>query len=118
MKSRTKKKNVVFSTGDESLATLGEELRQKYPELVEKMEKFRTTSDRAVEKLVDTLLDLFPVDHTLVLVTHNLAQAERVSDDMICVDQGGICEQGASRNFFGDPSHEETRQYLREQGSL
>ncbi len=71
-------------------------------------------STHAVEELILSL----KTDHTLVLVTHNLAQAERVSDDMICIDQGGICEQGPSRNFFGDPSHEETRQYLREQGSL
>ena len=62
MKSKTKKKDVVFSTGDESLATLGEELRRKYPELVEKMEKFQVSSDRAVEKLVDTLLELFPYE--------------------------------------------------------
>lgn len=62
MKSRSKKRDLVFSTGDDSLATLGEELRRKFPELVEKMEKFKTTSDRAVEKLVDTLLELFPYE--------------------------------------------------------
>jgi len=62
MKSRSKKRDLVFSTGDDSLATLGEELRRKFPELVEKMEKFKTTSDRAVEKLGDTLLELFPYE--------------------------------------------------------
>jgi len=69
-------------------------------------------STHAVEELILSLKR----DRTVVLVTHNLAQAERVSDDMICVDQGGICEQGASKSFFADPSQEETRQYLREKG--
>ena len=55
MKRKTKKQDLVFSTGDDSLVTLGEELRRKFPDLVEKMEKFKTSSDQAVAKLVDTL---------------------------------------------------------------
>jgi len=62
MKPKTKKRDLVFSTGDDSLATLGEELRRKFPELVEKMEKFKTSSDQAIGKMVDTLLELFPYE--------------------------------------------------------
>ncbi len=35
-KRDTSNSEFVFSTGDEALSTLGEELRQKYPEMVEK----------------------------------------------------------------------------------
>ncbi len=52
---------VVFSTGDESLSTLGEELRQKFPETVQKFEKFQM-SDQVVGRLVDTLFDTFPYE--------------------------------------------------------
>ncbi|TDJ49547.1 MAG: phosphate ABC transporter ATP-binding protein [Nitrospina sp.] len=86
------------------------------PEILLMDEPTSSLDPKATHAIEELMLSL-KADHTLVLVTHNLAQAERVSDDMICVDQGGICEQGTSRNFFGDPSQEATRRYLRERGA-
>jgi tetratricopeptide (TPR) repeat protein len=51
----------VFSTGDEALSTLGEEIRQKYPEMMEKFARLQT-SDPVVRRLVDTVRDLMPYD--------------------------------------------------------
>jgi phosphate transport system ATP-binding protein len=46
-------------------------------------------SSRAIEDLILSLKDR----HTLVLVTHNVEQAERVADDLICVDEKTICHK-------------------------
>ena len=51
----------VFSTGDEALSTLGEELRQKYPEMMEKFARLQG-SDPVARRLVDTVHDLMPYE--------------------------------------------------------
>jgi phosphate transport system ATP-binding protein len=51
------------------------------------------TSSRAIEDLILSLKDR----HTLVLVTHNVDQAERVAEDLICVDDKTICHKPCQR---------------------
>ncbi len=46
-------------------------------------------SSRAIEDLILSLKD----KHTIVLVTHNVDQAERVAEDLICVDDKTICHK-------------------------
>jgi phosphate transport system ATP-binding protein len=46
-------------------------------------------SSRAIEDLILSLKDR----HTLVLVTHNVEQAERVAEDVICVDDQTVCHK-------------------------
>jgi len=58
---KNRKSEFVFSTGDEALSTLGEELRQKYPEMMEKFARLQG-SDPVVRRLVDTVRDLMPYE--------------------------------------------------------
>ncbi len=60
-KRKSRKSEFVFSTGDEALSTLGEELRRKYPEMAEKFERLQS-SDPVVRRLVDTVHDLMPYE--------------------------------------------------------
>lgn len=46
-------------------------------------------SSHAIEDLILSLKDR----HTIVLVTHNVDQAERVAEDLICVDDKTICHK-------------------------
>ncbi len=50
-------------------------------------------SSRAIEDLILSLKDR----HTLVLVTHNVDQAERVAEDVICVDEKTVCHKPCQR---------------------
>ena len=50
-------------------------------------------SSRAIEDLILSLKDW----RTLVLVTHNVDQAERVAEDLICVDDKTICHKPCQR---------------------
>lgn len=68
-------------------------------------------STRAIESL---MLDL-KQDYTIVFVTHNIQQAQRVADQLIFMCNGEIIEQGAKQKLFSNPEKEQTRNYLNEE---
>ena len=49
---------------------------------------------------------------TMVLATHELPFAERVSDWVVFVDRGRVVEEGAPRRIFQQPEQERTRTYV------
>ena len=59
----------------------------------------------------ETLLEL-KKQYTFVIVTHNLAQAKRIADQVIFMDGGVIVEQGDARAVIENPREERTRQFL------
>ena len=71
------------------------------------------TSTRRVE---ETIAELSP-QVTIVIVTHNMQQAARVSHNtaFFLAEQGtpgGIVEQGPTRQIFNDPSDPRTADYV------
>ncbi len=65
-------------------------------------------STEAVEELVRRLTPGI----TVVVVTHNLAQARRLSDNTVLFYQGRLVESGPTSQLFGRPSRPETARYL------
>ncbi|WP_338463335.1 amino acid ABC transporter ATP-binding protein [Brevibacillus borstelensis] len=49
---------------------------------------------------------------TMVVVTHEMAFAREVADEVIFMDQGVIVERGAPEQLFASPKEERTRQFL------
>ena len=49
---------------------------------------------------------------TMIIVTHEMAFARDVADQVIFMDGGVIVEQGASREVIDNPKEERTRQFL------
>ncbi|MGA8015362.1 MAG: phosphate ABC transporter ATP-binding protein [Candidatus Dormiibacterota bacterium] len=49
---------------------------------------------------------------TVLIVTHNLAQANRISDDVLFLMAGNVVESTSSRTFFHDPADERSRAYV------
>ncbi|MBP5686714.1 MAG: amino acid ABC transporter ATP-binding protein [Clostridia bacterium] len=49
---------------------------------------------------------------TMIVVTHEMAFARAVSDRVIFMSDGYICEQGTPDEVFGNPKKEETRSFL------
>jgi len=62
----------------------------------------------SIEKLLRTLTP----DITVIIVTHNLAQASRVADRTIFLNAGRLVEHGDTRQVFDHPEHEETARYV------
>jgi cystine transport system ATP-binding protein len=50
---------------------------------------------------------------TMVIVTHELAFAREVADEVVFMDQGVVVERGAPSAVLGAPQQERTRQFVR-----
>lgn len=68
-------------------------------------------SSRAIE---DLMLDL-KANYTIVFVTHNIQQAQRIADHLIFMCQGRVIEQGSKQKLFSNPDQEQTLKYLNEE---
>ena len=49
---------------------------------------------------------------TMLVVTHEMAFARDVSNRVVYMNQGVICEEGSPQELFGDPKKQETRDFL------
>ncbi|OLN31670.1 phosphate ABC transporter ATP-binding protein [Desulfosporosinus metallidurans] len=49
---------------------------------------------------------------TVIWVTHDVHQAERIANDVTLLYRGRVVEQGQAKRFFGGPSTEEGRSFL------
>jgi len=65
-------------------------------------------STAKIEELIDELAD----DYTLVIVTHNMQQAARVSDFTAFMYLGELVEFGETSNIFTTPSDRRTQDYI------
>ena len=65
-------------------------------------------STSRIEELVNEL----KVDYTVVIVTHNMQQAARVSDYTAYMYLGELIEFGATDNIFVKPLRKETEDYI------
>jgi phosphate transport system ATP-binding protein len=62
----------------------------------------------AIERLLATLKETF----TIVIVTHNMAQARRISDDSLFMLLGRVLEQAPTVDLFLRPARPETEAYV------
>jgi phosphate transport system ATP-binding protein len=62
----------------------------------------------SIEELIRTMTPAL----SLIVVTHNLGQAMRISDDTMFFYQGALVEYGATADLFERPSHPDTERYV------
>ncbi len=65
-----------------------------------------------VKEVLDTMIGLAEDGMTMLCVTHEMGFARSVADRVIFMAEGRIVEQAAPAEFFGNPQHEKTRQFL------
>ncbi|RUP24040.1 MAG: amino acid ABC transporter ATP-binding protein [Curvibacter sp.] len=65
-----------------------------------------------VKEVLDTMIGLAEDGMTMLCVTHEMGFARSVADRVIFMAEGRILEQAPPEQFFGDPQHEKTRQFL------
>jgi phosphate transport system ATP-binding protein len=69
--------------------------------------------DPIATERIEALITELKRRYTVVLVTHSLAQARRVSDETAFFYLGALIERGPTDRVFEDPQHEKTQQYVR-----
>jgi phosphate transport system ATP-binding protein len=63
-------------------------------------------------KIIEELFIKLKDKYTVILVTHTLRQAKRIADHIVFMYLGKIIETGSTEEFFGNPKHKLTRDYL------
>lgn len=65
----------------------------------------------ATSKIEELILQLSG-KYTIVIVTHSMAQAQRISDETFFFYQGRIVEQGTTKQIFLRPKNKKTKDYI------
>ena len=68
--------------------------------------------DPVATESIEALIRALVPRLTVVIVTHNLAQARRVSDRTVFLNKGRLVEQGETKQVFENPAEEETANYV------
>jgi phosphate transport system ATP-binding protein len=62
--------------------------------------------------IIEDMLLRFSKDYTIIIVTHNLSQAKRISDYTAFILDGEIVEYGETEEVFSNPKDKRTKEYL------
>lgn len=65
-----------------------------------------------VKEVLDVMTDLAKEGMTMLCVTHEMGFARQVADRVIFMDAGQIVEQAAPDEFFSNPKHERSKEFL------
>ena len=61
---------------------------------------------------IEELIDELKADYTIVIVTHNMQQAARVSDHTAFMYLGSLVEFGQTSRIFTSPKDRRTQDYI------
>lgn len=64
------------------------------------------------QTVIEDMLMKLKETYTIVIVTHNIAQARRIADDAAFIFEGRLVEYGEAGELFENPKEEETRSFL------
>jgi len=69
--------------------------------------------DRKNTANIEEMLLELSKDYTIVVVTHNLSQAKRISDYTAFILDGELIEYDTTENVFNNPKDDRTREYIK-----
>ena len=103
-------RGTFLSGGQQQRLCIARALAYK-PEIILLDEPTSALDPIATAKVEDLLVEL-KKDYTIVLVTHNMSQAARISDYSIFMYLGELIEYGKTRKMFTNPVDKRTEAYL------
>lgn len=110
VKDRLKDSPFRLSGGQQQLLCLARALAVS-PEVLLLDEPTSALDPNATESIEALVRALMP-QLTVIIVTHNLAQANRVADRTIFLNKGRMVEHDQTKTMFENPAEEETAQYV------
>lgn len=81
------------------------------PEILLMDEPASALDPRSTAKIEDLIGELRG-DYTIVIVTHNMQQAARVSDNTAFFYEGRLVEFGSTKQIFTKPNEKQTEEYI------
>ncbi|CUS77000.1 phosphate transport system ATP-binding protein [Candidatus Kryptonium thompsonii] len=110
VKDRLRKKGTFLSGGQQQRLCIARALAMK-PDIIlldEPTSALDPVATAKIEELIEQLKDTV----TIVIVTHNVGQAGRISDYVAFMYLGELVEYGPTDVIFTRPSHEKTEEFL------
>ena len=110
LKDRLKKSALGLSGGQQQRLCIARALAVK-PEVILMDEPTSALDPISTSKIEDMVMDI-KKEYTIVMVTHNMQQAVRVSDTTVFFLLGEIIESGATGQMFSVPKDKRTEDYI------
>jgi phosphate transport system ATP-binding protein len=110
VKDRLKKSAVALSGGQQQRLCIARTIAPE-PEVVLLDEPTASLDPAGTQRIEELLFDL-KQRFTIVIVTHNMQQAARVSDTTAFFYLGTLVETGPTRRMFTAPRNEQTEAYI------
>jgi general L-amino acid transport system ATP-binding protein len=66
-----------------------------------------------IREVLDVMRELARTGMTMLVVTHEMGFAREVANRIVFMDSGEIVEINSPANFFANPQHERTKEFLR-----
>ena len=110
VKDRLHKKGTFLSGGQQQRLCIARSLAMK-PDILLLDEPTSALDPIATQKIEELIEDLKKTV-SIILVTHNIAQAARISDNTAFMYLGELMEYGATQSVFTTPKNSKTEEYL------
>ena len=110
VKDKLKKSGLALSGGQQQRLCIARTIAVR-PEILLMDEPTSAIDPIATLKIEDLLLNL-KERFTIVIVTHNMQQAARISDNTAFFYKGRIIESGATKKIFTNPENPKTEEYI------
>jgi len=110
VKGELKKSALSLSGGQQQRLCIARTLAVK-PKII-LMDEPTSALDPISTAKIEELLAKLKQEYTIVIVTHNMQQAGRISDKTAFFYMGDLIEYGATEQIFNQPSKARTRNYI------
>ena len=110
VKDRLKTSALGLSGGQQQRLCIARALAVE-PEILLMDEPTSALDPISTNKIEELLLDL-KSKYTILIVTHNMSQAARISDNSMFMYLGNLIEYGNTRHMFTKPRNKKTEEYL------
>lgn len=110
VKDRLKKSAIGLSGGQQQRLCIARTLAVE-PEVI-LMDEPTSALDPIATLKVEELMDILKKKYTVVIVTHNMQQAGRISDNTAFFYNGVIVEYGKTEDIFYNPKSKKTEEYI------
>ncbi|ABV34253.1 MULTISPECIES: phosphate ABC transporter ATP-binding protein PstB [Pseudothermotoga] len=110
VEDKLKKPAVQLSGGQQQRLCIARALAVE-PEVI-LLDEPTSALDPIATTKIERLLETIAEEYTVVIVTHSMGQALRISDEVMFLYQGRLVEYGVTSQIVKTPTHEMTRQFL------
>tara|TARA_A100001037_G_scaffold306840_1_gene356855 strand:+ start:1334 stop:2086 length:753 start_codon:yes stop_codon:yes gene_type:complete len=110
VKDRLNDSAMVLSGGQQQRLCIARAIAMK-PEVILMDEPASALDPKSTTRIEDLIGELRE-NYTIVIVTHNMQQAARVSDFTVFLYEGELIEYGDTKQVFTKPSHQQTEDYI------